>query len=1076
MALLKLYSRERVFAIIALIALCFCVFPRGESLAAREQTFQGVAQSRGEPVQLLPFLEYYLDLSMTMDIDEAAAPALAQAYKPLALDKLPMTEGVMWLRFTISALEPDVRPATFLLDMGQNLPGVPLLYTPEKNELSGALEWQENLPAHRNIFLLPEARHEPITCYIRVDGLPGVWFSPMIRTPQNAASNWGSLARTGAIVALAVIMLFCLMRGFGEKGQWRVWTSFFVAVALAQALLGMPPVSGSIGIRTLAAILTPGIALMLLPHIGRHLLHSRDTSRPIDIQLLLLSLPGAALAIMPLIPGWDWMFRWLDLWPLCALLFVPTALGAWLMGLTGARRFLLGCLIPPFFTGASLAGLFLGFPPYLLSSGPLWGIAFSAIALASVSSQWDFGNKEKKTSASRSPDKSLRPEQEEIVILEHPLDDPNLRILSPNFNVAESESDLESQTPQGSSPDSEITGGACEKLEKEMREPIDELLREGVALGHCALPPAARDHAEKMIHCAKNLTEILVSGPIYQNPRKTVAKSGNFNLQKLLRETTDSLSSQAENSGVSLSWHMPPHLDQWFLGDFANLRDTLSMLLESSIRASSEGGVRLSVKRAPDSSDPYYLQFTVSDNGAGAPPLDRSSLALAKAWELAGKNGGYLDMESSRHGTAITFSMRLKPPLEESDEQSDVEESSLHVVVAAENEEQRREIVKILEDLNCRISEATNAREVEIRQSMDPAPLLIARGKLALPSAGDMARQFATLAQKAGYARSFILAVTPDTHQWPLLKTSGFTHAMTEPVEADILRDTVRDFTQILLSARDEALALKASATALKNTDDPVQDAPDGDFSPSMIVDQHLEINYNFDTPDWLNAEKRRESTDDSVTTIIESPSQTSAPANDSNEWVGEPTPAAAPTSKAKEDSSTHSEDVSESIARMENTDEWVGEPSPIIKSPPEPESKSIEEDSTEATANEHESEKESKEPSKTLPDDNSPTTAPRTDERSIIDPVISEYVETLRVDMLHVTEAFERKDADKVAQGTEKIAKDADNFGFRQLSKLAQCVRRAASAGDFSAMNDLLPDLTQAAERYRIHLTQKYQ
>ena len=131
MALLKLYSRERVFAIIALIALCFCVFPRGESLAAREQTFQGVAQSRGEPVQLLPFLEYYLDLSMTMDIDEAAAPALAQAYKPLALDKLPMTEGVMWLRFTISALEPDVRPATFLLDMGQNLPGVPLLYTPE---------------------------------------------------------------------------------------------------------------------------------------------------------------------------------------------------------------------------------------------------------------------------------------------------------------------------------------------------------------------------------------------------------------------------------------------------------------------------------------------------------------------------------------------------------------------------------------------------------------------------------------------------------------------------------------------------------------------------------------------------------------------------------------------------------------------------------------------------------------------------------------------------------------------------------------------------------------------------------
>lgn len=1075
MALFRLYSRGRV---LALFALCLCVCLCGESRAAREQTFQGVAQSRGEPVQLLPFLEYYLDESMTMDIDEAAAPALAQTYKPLALDKLPLTEGVMWLRFTISALEPDVRPATFLLDMGQSLPGVPLLYTPEKNELSGALEWQENLPAHRNIFLLPEARHEPITCYIRVDGLPGVWFSPMIRTPQNAASNWGSLARTGAIVALAVIAFFCLMRGLGEKGQWRIWTSFFVAVALAQALLGMPPVSASIGMRTLAAILAPGIALMLLPHIGRHLIHSRETSRSIDIQLFLLSLPGAALAVMPLVPGWDWMFRWLDLWPLCSLLFVPTALGAWLMGLTGSRRFLLGCLIPPIFTGASLGGLFLGFPPYLLSSGPLWGIAFSAIALASVSSQWDFGAKEKTAGTPRPPDKATAPDRDEIVILEHPLDDPNLRILSPNFNVAETETVSEPQANHGSSPDSELASGACEKLEKEMREPIDELLREGVALGHCALPPAARDHAEKMIHCAKNLTEILVSGPIYQNPRKTVAKTGNFNLQKLLRETTDSMSSQAENSGVSLSWHMPPHLDHWFRGDFASLRDAISGLLESSIRASSEGGVRLSVKRAPDSSDPYYLQFTVSDNGAGTPPLDRSSLALAKAWDLAGKNGGYLDMESGRHGTTITFSLRLKPAIEENDEQPIAEESSIHVVVAAENADQRQEIAKILEELNCRVSEAANAREVEIRQSMDPAPLLIARGKMALPSAGDMARQFASLARKAGYARSFILAVTPDTHQWPLLKTSGFTHAMTEPVEEDILRDTVRDFTQILLSANEGSETREGAAMDLKNADDPAQDAPPGDFSPSMIVDQHLEINYNFDTPDWLNEEKRPdlENDDDIGNVKSEVPSQPSEAAGEAGEWVGEPTPAVASASKAMEKLAPATEDVSVVGSGFENADEWVGEPSPIIKSPEKRASKSEEISAPETKPQSQGREDQPNERAKTLADGKSAPSTSQPDERAIIDPVISEYVETLNADMLGVIEAFERKDAEQVAQGTEKIAKEADNFGFRQLSKLAQCVRRAANAGDFAAMNDLLPDLTQAAERYRIHLTQKYQ
>ncbi|MDE5831773.1 MAG: hypothetical protein K2H64_02110 [Desulfovibrio sp.] len=1076
---MTLLHRSKGKYLVAFIALCLCAILCGESRAAREH-IQGATESGGDPVPLLPFLEYYLDDSMSMDIDEAASPGVASSYKPLVLDELPLTEAVTWLRFTISALEPGARAAAFLLDMGQGAPGVPLLYTPEKNELSGALEWQENLPAQRNIFLLPEAGHEPITCYIRIDGLPGVWFSPMIRTPQNAASNWGSLARTGAILALAIVMLFCLPRGLGERGQWRIWTSLFVAVALAQALLGMPPVSGATSMRVLGAVLAPGIALMLVPHIGRHLLRGRENSRAIDIQLFILSFPGAAIALLPLAPGWTWMFRWLDLWPLGCLIFVPTALGAWLMGINGSRRFLLGCLIPPFFTAIALAGLFTGFPAYLLSSGPLWGVALAAIALASVSSQWDSKTKSKNTPASETQENSPARDNSEIVILEHPLDDPNLRIVSPNFNIDSSGDGEQTQIPVPGRPDKQGASDVCERLEKEMREPIDELVREGVALGHCSLPPAARDHAEKMIQSAKSLAEILVSGPIYQQPEKSAARPGNFNLQKLLREASDSMSALAENSGAALSWHMPPHLEQWFYGDYAGILQVISLLLESSIRASSHGAVRLSVKRAPDNSDPYYIQFTVSDDGQGTPPLDRSSLALAKAWELAGRNSGYLDMESGRHGTTITFSLRLAPARE--DEEPDEEEGSLHVVVACEDEGQRAEIVNILRNLPARISEAANAREIAIRQNIDPAPLLITAGRLALPSAGDSARDFAALAQKAGYSRSFILAITPDTSQWPLLKTSGFTHAMTEPIDAESLLDTVKNFTRILLRSKEVEPAGDSSVAELRLSSDQQSDrdsspesrvARDEDFSPSMIVDQNLDINYNFDTPDWLN----RESAGQERPASPDELSPDNGPEREkpkSFPWQNRPF--------KKEIADNHIDPAEEHDSSPTDSGEWVGEPRPREKNTPnssptrEKEREASEKISLE-TGNANIVANVAKDEA-SRPDANAGSSGDdaKKDDMAIVDPVISEFVETLRQDMRQVIEAFERRDAETAERVTEKIAKDADNFGFRQLAKLAQCVRRAASANDFSAMTDLLPDLSQAAERYCIHLTQKYQ
>ncbi len=471
----------------------------------------------GEPnLSLMPYLEYLLDESAALDIEEAAAPGRAADYAPLVLEKLPRAEGVMWLRFTLAPLGAGERPATFLLDMGESIPGTPMLYEPERNDLSGALEWRESSPAQRNVLLLPEAGAEPLTCYIRLDGMPGLWFSPMVRTPADAATNWGSLARTAAILALGVVMLLCLLRGLSENGQWRIWTALYVAVALGQALLGMPDAGGNRpGPGQAAATLAPGIALMLLPHVGRHLMRTRERSRSLDFQLLLLSLPGAVLALLPLVPGWAWLDRWLDLWPAATLFFVPTALGAWIMGIGGARRFLLGCLLPPLCVAGGVLGLDFGIPPNLLASAPLWGTALSALLIAATGAPADMPPGTAASASSGPAQDGHEPDGDGIITLEHPLDDPNLRLIPGGHPAAASGTAApdEADAAEGLKVPLQaamVTDRArAEAREGALRAPLDDLLREGAALEQCALPPAVRQYAAGMLAAARRMADVL---------------------------------------------------------------------------------------------------------------------------------------------------------------------------------------------------------------------------------------------------------------------------------------------------------------------------------------------------------------------------------------------------------------------------------------------------------------------------------------------------------------------------------------------------------------------------------------
>ena len=804
--------------------LCIACAGIGAPSTAHSGMIPPVLRSANTP--LLPDLQYFIDVTGTMDVEEAAAPSNSQMFKPLNVKELPRVTGVMWLRFTLAPLPAGGRSQAMLLDMGPDIPADPVLYEPAANPATDSVEWREILPSHRNVMLLPEPGADPITCYIRLDGLPGIWFSPMLRSPQDAASNWGSLAGTAALLALAVVMLLCLLRGLSERGQWRIWTALYVGVALAQGIFGMPAYgSGSITLNQALAVLAPGLALMLLPHVGRHLMRTRGRSPLLDAQFILLSLPGAALALLPLLPGFSWSIRFLSLWPACTAIFTLSALGGALMGLGGSRRFLLGCLVPPLFVAAGVKGLDYGYAANLLASAPLWGTALSALLIAGTGLPRDAAQAEetnkatKRESAAASKRNAAALDAALIssslgagandapISLDTPLDDPNLRLLPPSAVSGKTAADF-SALPVDISDNSDLEPVAAPARNQKkaasavdpgmwenlLRPPLDRLMREGAALGHCSLPPAVRQYAENMLGAAGDLARII------DNPGKDLDQTSvgeqrvAFNLQHLVREAHDAVTTAAENSGIGLAWYMPPLLGHMYEGQAKALRETLGLLLESAVRATTRGAVHLSVRRVPETADPGHLLFTVTDTGAGIPPRDRSSLALTRAWELAGSNSGYLNVECGPQGTSIAFTLRLKPLENETGTEAAPEpQRAPTITVVAESAVDRQALAHMITTLGCNSTQARSMREALECNREAPALMLVAQYPHDGPAEADALGRFEAEALKAGLPVFKALAVTKDNTRWDELADTGYTHALLEPVDAEAFAATLRE-------------------------------------------------------------------------------------------------------------------------------------------------------------------------------------------------------------------------------------------------------------------------------------------
>lgn len=796
---------------------------------------------------LAPFMEFLVDSTGTSSVDELLSSSHRTGFTPLG-NGLPLfRSGSVWLRLTLALRPADGQNRQLLLDLGPDLPGPATLFLPARNQ---AGEWRPHPPGSGNIFLLPDPVGTPVPVYVKLDGVPGPWFAPILRTPRNAAANNDVLARPLVIGVLVVVLALCLLRGVFERSEWRLWASLFAAAVLTQAMAGQPPTpSGYVPLRGLPGVLAPGLALMLLPHVGRHLLRTRDQAPDADRQLRLVSLAGAVLALLPLAPGMAWASRLLALWPVLLALVLPAALHCKRRRLPGSRRFLTGALAALVGVGVGIAGMAVPVPAAWISTAPLWGLTLLTLLVASSSAPRPTATNGVLTGG-RNARLPVRPASDRPDPDTPPTDEAARQWDSPAEMQGGS---TLPRHPSATDSDGEAADG----------QPLELALTD--VLPEPNATPDARGHAETMAAAGRQLASMAenldhVATPQHTPPQRTV-----FDLHHVLREAHDAVADRARRKGLVLSWSMAPHLAHRYAGDADHLGDVLRLLAESSVRATDKGSIHLSVRRMPDSTDPGQLLFTVSDSGAGSPPHTRNVGALARAWALADAADGTLTVESGHgQGTTISFTTRLAPlsddttappplPTAEPSATSPGAEPSatpekpgpvsegttapslphpepvaarrpLQVIVADGMPGNRRSLTFFLEGLPHTPLEARGAIEASILYRREPSGLVILDGDMPEDDIVAAATAIRAFEQERDLPPAPLLALVAHAAQAARMLAAGCTETLEKPLTRDSLRAAVERLAPSPADPeRDPALTVSGAAEC-----DPVSHTPMG--------------------------------------------------------------------------------------------------------------------------------------------------------------------------------------------------------------------------------------------------------
>ena len=595
--------------------------------------------------------------------------------------------GPVWMLLSLDGKEGF--PAGAWLCLGSQTAGGDEVWTSHDGQ-----DWGTAGAGRYSSWLLDTEKNREIM--VRMRGTPGLWFAPRLCAAADLPGTGSGLLRMAAAAALGLLSALCILLSMSGRSDGHLWTGLLAAACAVHAWFGIPPAGGKMDLQTVCCVFSGAMALMLLPHAGRAVMSTGRTARKTDILYMVIALPGAVLALLPLVPSLSWAARLLVLWPLFAALCFLPAFALIFRGVQGSLHFSAACL---FFAAGSVAALYArwtgigGEIPFAASQA---GIIAGILLMAGASPQ--------------------RPQSE----------DPSMAILPP----AGEDSEI--------TPDDE-DDAALVRVREGVGKMLDASCLLDQALSRAGIGEEKADivvHADDMVAAARSIAgEVRALPPDQPLP---APEDSVFDLRSVIQEAFQSVYEEAEEKGLGLTWYVSPHIGRKFRGDASSLNSLLAQFMADAVRASSSGAVSLRVRRLERSTHPGHLMFRIADNGQGRPPRGRHSLLLARLWELVARHGGELLLDSGPKGTDIAFSMEFEALEQDGSTVKSVPgiaapagSGAPGIVILASDDGLRRQIwANFLDGLGFRIWEADSAGEAVRLYAVEPAALVIFHGAL----------------------------------------------------------------------------------------------------------------------------------------------------------------------------------------------------------------------------------------------------------------------------------------------------------------------------------------------------------
>ena len=293
-----------------------------------------------------------------------------------------------------------------------------------------------------------------------------------------------------------------------------------------------------------------------------------------------------------------------------------------------------------------------------------------------------------------------------------------------------------------------------------------------------------------------------------------------FDLRRVVEETSDILAIRAHEKGLELICHIMPNVPYSMIGDPGRLRQIIINLTGNAIKFTSEGEVVINVEMIDseqDSQNRFALLFTISDTGIGIPQDKLSSLfeaftqadsattrkfggtglGLTISKKLSSLMGGKIGVTSVEgKGSSFWFSAFFdKAAIQKvsSVEPKNIELNQFKILVVDDNATNRHYLTSMLKSWNFLYTEAQEAHEAlavlenSVKQN---APYHLVITDMHMPGmTGE------TLGEKIKnnpvLAKTHIVMMTSSGIRGDAarLKKIGFSAYLTKPVKQSILFD-----------------------------------------------------------------------------------------------------------------------------------------------------------------------------------------------------------------------------------------------------------------------------------------------